>query len=290
MEFWCDWVFVRKRLWFCWSSSMFPKTHAHLFQQGGKMGLEKTSSVLSHLPQVLEWSARSLEQLRCLPPLGAGRRCPQLPERKVDFITGMQAGSRAPNGVSYSRYEFSIPLCTFRASLNVGKTVLKGLPVTWGDNGIKCRSPRGGRVSPPRVQTSGLAQLEKLPTQPPWVEGQGTMNPQGGLGHWRKMAPVGTRRKAATWQGFSAGPCWCQASLNQAPWRSEVYMQDGWVQEKNKVPPHTGAKSMTKRTSSCLNVAPLESPFWLDHVGDLLFQDSIVQFPLTKKDSAEILL
>lgn len=116
------------------------------------------------------------------------------------------------------------------------------------------------------------------------------MKPQGGLGHWRKMAPVGTRRKAATWQGFSAGPCWCQASLNQAPWRSEVYMQDGWVQEKNKVPPHTGAKPMTKRTSSCLNVAPLESPFWLDHVGDLLFQDSIVQFPLTKKDSAEILL
>lgn len=81
----------------------------------------------------------------------------------------MQAGSRASNSVIYSRYEFSIPLCTFRASLNVGKTVLKRLPVTWGDNGVTCRSPRAGRVSPPRVQTSGLAQLEKLHTQlPEW--------------------------------------------------------------------------------------------------------------------------
>ena len=203
----------------------------------------------------------------------------------------MQAGSRAPNSVSYSRYEFSIPLCTFRASLNVGKTVLKRLPVTWGDNGVTCRSPRAGRVSPPRVQTSGLAQLEKLHTQLPEWRDQALWTLKVAWatgGKWHLQAPA--ERQPLGKVFFFAGPCWCQASLNQAPWWSEVYMQDGWVQEKNKVPPHTGAEPMTKRTSSCLNVAPLESPFWLDLVGAFLCQDNIVRFPLTKKDSTEILV
>lgn len=108
-------------------------------------------------------------------------------------------------------------------------------------------------------------------------------------GKWHLQAPAESQ-PLGKFFFFFAGPCWCQASLNQAPWWSEFYMQDGWVQEKNEVPPYTGAESMTKRTSSCLNVAPLESPFWLDLVGAFLFQDSIVRFPLTKKDSTEILV
>lgn len=108
--------------------------------------------------------------------------------------------------------------------------------------GLKAEAP-GQAGSPTKSsRTSGLAQLEELPAQLPCVEGPGIVYPQGGLDLWRKMlTPASANRRARFfWEG-----CACARRLNQAPWRSEGYLQDGWVQELKEVPPHRGIEPVT---------------------------------------------